>query len=383
MDILNPSKWGEQIAEWINGLLIEFALGIITSLQNLLIDPPNIIGAGFLGIFYGNMLGVMPLLAFVASFTAIFIAIVIQRRTKNALQVVVIAIVVLMINSGFFIFTSWLYNSGTELARGMQFAPDEADELLLNLPIVINLIATIAGVNGVLLSGAILWGIMLMYAALNVSINFWFLPALTFYALGEWAKKFVKFLISLMLVTMLLGRMAAVFIIEVGKSVAVTPGFNEPIIAYGVLIAAILIATIVQPLLIWACYAGVSYVISKSSGRSWIRGKVKTENNDSPEAIRQQANAQHALATKGGTRPVPVEIYEHSMTTKEQATLKAKQFAIDNGSTIIATGAATLPGGAVTAPVIKGAGMYASHKTEGKANRKSREKVEAQWEENS
>lgn len=363
--------------DWVNTELLQFVNSLLVLIQMLTTNPPAIIGSGLVGYLYGNVLGVMPLVVLLATTVALTMALAIRKKVTNFLVVLVLGVMVLIVNSGFFVFTDWLYQQGTDASVTIQqiFPNNEAEtsvsQQLFEFPLLANIIATFIGTGMAFPLVGLYWLILLSYAVLNVTVNFWLPMAIAFYGISDGFKKFSKILVSIGIVSLYLGRPAGTFFIELAQGISGLPGLDNVIITHAMLSIGLLTAVGVQPVLLWLTYKGVNYAISKVNGNISVSGKVETENKTTQNVNVQKVNEQHALAHSG--RPAIAEVYQHRLTTREQIAHDLKQQAIKRGADAIQI-AAVARFGPKGGAVVQGASKLASEYVSKTANQHSREK---------
>jgi hypothetical protein len=334
---LDPGSW----AQWLNDQIQGSVMTLVEWVQHLLMNPPNLMSSGPAIYLFGNAVGLAPTLAYVAVYTGALLAMFQQKRIKNLVQLVAAAIFVTIGATFWFWASAILYDWGTQLAQALHWyhPTTGTGSGMITLNPLSNVGMSIVGFAGIGIAALLLWAILLMYTGLNVAINFWFLPALTLYGLGDGWKKFVKLIVSLMLVTMLFGRGGAVFVIDTFRWLA--GGVNTGVVelntamTYGFTTCGLFAAVGVQCLLLWLTYKGISFIEGKYlDGRSEVTGKVQTETDEALRANIQQANIQHAQSMV----PPQTQGYEHRMTIRERGQLAAQEQIIHRGSKVVTAG---------------------------------------------
>lgn len=335
MNPLDPNSWGE----WLNDRLSEFATSIVNAIAGMLLDPPNLLNSTWAAVVFGNAKGVAPLLANLAIVIAAFLLVVRQRKAAKLLPTLLLALVVVAGLPAFYWLASQIYNAGTILTEAAQFGEDfGAQGSQQVLPVATNIILGFFGFFSIALAGLAVYYVLVVYSILNVTVLFWIPIVMAFYFLFEGARKAMKVLLAILIVSMLTGRPVLMFFLSLGKTFTGLINAEDQLMQFAAAIIGLVLGFIFQFVLVWLAYTGVSFVENKVRGgmnESLIRGKVKTEQDSVMKAALASAAAIHFNGMKGSPK---MQDSQGGRSTSSSTTLK--QTAVAGASELVAAGAA-------------------------------------------
>jgi hypothetical protein len=203
----------------------------------------------------------------------------------------------------YFAFCDFLIHAGDQFAQAMHwYKPDDKD--FTHLPEFGNVLGSILGLGSVTAAGGTLVGIFAIYELIIIVVKFFTPIAIVLGALGERSKKFLSWMVSLGLVTMVLGRGFAIFAIDCGRMAADTiDAANNGFVKTVFITVALLLAILLQIGLIWATH----HVSTKVVGRTYSRVFGQVDSLDKKQSQMGLGGLDAHLNTKGS---IPVSIVE-------------------------------------------------------------------------
>jgi hypothetical protein len=268
---------------WLKDEIHKLLTGLTSFFETILLHPPRPPRANWQDYLFGNALGLTPALEIFTVVLVVVIALFHQGYFPRVTQALLMIIVLACIIPIFFSLCDYLIAAGDQLAQGAVFynPPDNSgDKSLIVLPTISDVLGGVIGFTVIGILGFVLIMFILVYELVIIAVKFAFLPAYALKPLNERTERWFGRIVSLALVSMLFGRAAAVFCLELGKLAANNLPFNgNTFIEVIYLAAGFVFAIAVQISLL----KGTSHVYSKATGGrvssdSKVRGKVDTNN---------------------------------------------------------------------------------------------------------
>ncbi|HEY8886150.1 MAG TPA: hypothetical protein VIM31_01470 [Candidatus Microsaccharimonas sp.] len=316
-------------------------------------------GTPFVQYLYGNALGAYNYVAMAVMAVTFIIALFIKRGRASFAQAAIVVVAAGVIGP------LWFY------------AADQFQLLGDQLTITFNLNQKVEGVDGVnLVTLAFpqleipdvlmslftfaplmyfmysLFSVFVSYAFITVVVKFLGLLCFALLALGTRSQKVFSLLIAIGLVAVVLGRAVAVLFISIGQGLSsITAVFAEGFIQGIILNGSVIAAILVQPVLIFLMYKGVSPIVGRVAAA--VTGKVRAlSENREGQSVRGLSNA-NAASLQGRSEAIP---YNKGPSYARRAVEIGGAMAIAKGAAMLAAKAAS----AVPHPAVKIAAVVAT-----------------------
>jgi hypothetical protein len=317
---------------------------IVELFQHFIAIPMTLDGNSFVQYLYGNALGVYQYLAMIVMAVTFIIALFIKRGRPSFAQAAIIVLIAGVAGPLWFYAFDQLQLLSDQLSISMNLNPKVEGVSGMN---VMTLAFPSLQIQNVLMSlftfGPLLYfmyglfTVFVNYAFLAVVVKFLGLLCFALLALGKRSQKVFSLLVAIGLVAVVIGKPVAVLFISIGQGLAsitsiFAEGFTQGIILNGSIIAAILI----QPVLIFLMYKGVSPIVGKVAAA--VTGKVRSlSENRNGQGARALSNA-NAASLQGRSQAIP---YNKGPSYARRAAEIGGSMAIAKGAAMLAAKAAS------------------------------------------
>lgn len=256
---------------------------VVILFEWMVATPLSLSGNPLVDYLNGNALGAAPLLAFaVLSFTMV-IALVWKRGRVSFARALLVYVGVAVISPLWYEVTAAFEKLGDDLSVvAVNFIDQSGGSgAVVAVPKLPTLIITDSFLASITFGPAALFAyelfaVLLSYEFVTILVAFFGLLSLGLLAAGARARKVFNFLVAVGLVTMVLGRPVAIICIELGQAFAnVFAGAPNAMVITGVItVASLIVAILIQPVLLFLMYQGVSRVGGLIDSR--ITGTVRS-----------------------------------------------------------------------------------------------------------
>jgi hypothetical protein len=248
--------------------------GLLSSFQKVFIHPPHPTPGNWEDYLYGNAIGLAGVLSVAVCVTLFVLMMVFHQKIKSFGLALLAAACIGALYPAYFAFMDFLIKSGDDLAQAMHWYKPHDPEFT-HLPAFGNILGSILGIGSVTVTGGTLIGIFAIYELIIIVVKFFTPIAIAMGALGDRSKKFLSWLISLGLVTMVFGRAFAIFAIDTGRMVTENLDVaNNGFIKTVFITVALLLAIILQGVLIWLTHKVTNNVVGRTYSR--VFGQVES-----------------------------------------------------------------------------------------------------------
>ena len=241
---------------------------IVILFEWMVATPLSLSGNPLVAYLNGNALGAAPLLAFaVLSFT-IVMALLWKRGRMSFARALLVYVGVAVLSPLWYEVTAAFEKLGDDLSViAVNFIDQSGSGAAVAVPKLPSMIITDAFLASITFGPAALFGyelfaILLSYEFVTILVAFFGLLSLALLGAGARARKVFNFLVAVGIVTMVLGRPVAIICIELGQAFAnVFAGAPNAMVITGVVtVASLVVAILIQPVLLFLMYQGVSRV---------------------------------------------------------------------------------------------------------------------------
>lgn len=313
LNVFNPGSYINDAFNWLNGKIHDLFTGLATTIQDVLINPPQFHAATWQDYLDGSSIALANMLIFAVAVCLMVIIMFRHQRLKSLPHLAVTILGLAIADQSFFTLFDWLGSTGHTLALAAQFyhpastgsGGSSAAANLLAVPTFVNVIGSVVGLAWLTFLGILVVSIVVFaYILIGEVVRFLILPAFVLRPIGDRSQKFFDWLVSLGLVATVFGLAVAVFCLELGKMATDNlPGGSTSFGSTFYLTAALGLALFMQVVLVIATH---SVWVNARTGRlfSTIRGRVEsfTRRNRRPDV--QSVNAAHARTMQ----PIPVTV---------------------------------------------------------------------------
>lgn len=317
---------------------------IVELFQHFIAIPLSLDGNSFIQYLYGNALGVYGYLAIIVMSITFIIALFIKRGRASFAQAVIIVLVSAAAGPLWFYAFDQLQLVGNQLSIAFNLNPkvegvSGTNVVTLAFPSlqIPDVIMSLLTFTPLLYFMYWLFSIFVSYAFFAVVIKFLGLILFSLLALGERTRKVFSFLVAVGLVVVLFGKPVAVLFISIGQGLSsitavFSSGFIQGIILTGSVIASIL----VQPVLVFLMYKGVSPIVGKVAAA--VTGKVRAlSENRNEQGARALSNA-NVSSLQGRSQAIP---YNKNPSFARRAVEVGGAMAVAKGAAMLAAKAAS------------------------------------------
>lgn len=274
---------------WLNDAMRELLQEVATAFQNVISNPPPPPPRSVSDYLNGNALGLAYLIVVAVSFTVTMIMMLTRQGAVRVVEGFIALVIVLGGAAIWFGAFDWFQQVGTQLSNmAMFYHPSQTDPPLVFIPDITGVLGSIVALAGILFWGFVLLMIFLSYPIVMLMCKFLGIIAIALYPLGDRAKAFLAWIISLTLVTTLLGRPFAILAIEGGKVALDTLPYGFGWIPQTfVQVGSFIVAIALQFVLIAITHKQVSRVMT--TGKTWVEGTVEGQLNQKPQTDSAQS----------------------------------------------------------------------------------------------
>ncbi len=328
----------------------------------LILDPPTLGQNPITTFLYGNAMGAAPLLAVVVLSFTMVMAIFWSKRRAAFARAALVFVAVIVLTPLWYELIAAFEQMGDDLSGAMmgmfdQFATDTSGKRVL-LPIIAITDVVLAGVTLAFAAAlvTILMAIFTGYEFITVAFGFLGLLSFALLALGPRARKIFNFLVSMGIVSMVLGRPTAMFFIDLGQWYASTLA-NTPMAAFItglVTVASLFIAIAAQFALLILTYVSVSRVAGLVDAR--ITGTVKAISDNRTKSLHRTEVDVNRSALNGRKQAIERSAGREFVGSVAQAGVTAG--AAKGAAALVARAAASST--PVSAAVVTGASVVVS-----------------------
>jgi hypothetical protein len=330
----NPTSYINDIFKYVDEKVHGLFNGLATTFQAMLTNPPKLQVVTLQDYLDGNSIGLATVIIYAVTIVTFVLVMFVQHRVRSLVRLGLTIVVLAVAEQVWFSFCNWLSDAGDQLANAAMFyqspgsaTPSGSD--LLGLPVINNVFGSIIGISWLFFLGMIVvLTVVFSYTLISEVVRFAGLPALALSPLGDRAQKFLDWIITLGLVSMLFGRAAAVFCLELGKWAGDTlPEGTTSLGATFYLTVALILAIVMQFVLIVTTH---NTWVNARTGQlfSTIRGRVESVNRNRRPVDVQSANAAHVRTMKAG---------QNSQNSRiRQAGTAVRKEAVKQGSVLVA-----------------------------------------------
>lgn len=317
---------------------------IVELFQQFIAIPMSLDGTAFVMYLYGNALGVNEYLSISVLAVTLIVALFIKRGRASFVQALIIVLVSGVVGPLWFYAFDQLQLLGDQLSIAFNLNQQVQTTNGVNL---VTLAFPALKIQDVLMSlftfGPLLFfmyglfSVFVSYTFLAVVVKFLGLICFSLLALGERTRKVFSLLVAVGLVAVVIGKPVAVLFISIGQGLSsltaiFAEGFIQGIILSGSVIAAILI----QPVLVFLMYKGVSPIVGKVAAA--VTGKVRAlSENREGQGVRALSNA-NAASLQGRSQAIP---YNKGPSYVRRAAEIGGSVAIAKGAAMLAAKAAS------------------------------------------
>lgn len=296
-NIFNPFQW---LYDAIKGLTND----LVSLYEKVIISPPVPLKGGPLNYLFANSLGLAYTLALPITIIVLVLAMFAFKMIDRAVQAVVMAVVVALFLPYWYgavdYFVTVRIQTGQALMHMSQHVGGSGAGNPLSSFGIDDILGGIIGLGSVMAWGYVLVCIILLESVLIIVVKFLAPIAWVFWPLGDRAKKFLSVLMSAGWVSILLGPLAAVFCLEMGKIMSYKLDFGSGIISAFWETSWIMLAIVAQVMLFISMYKwSKQRVYGAVNSLSRVSGKVQTETRQRLNAdINARAHAMNSNTTK-------------------------------------------------------------------------------------
>lgn len=283
---LNPLHYAEEAAaapfNFLRGQLNDLVVGLDNLFEKLILHTPHPHDGLWEYHLVGNELGLAGFLAICLCFVVTTLAVYMPKKRVDAFYSFLIAIAVLFLGPGWFVFCRWLIGLGDGLSRFVvSSGPHHVtanNNWLVTIPADAgNLIGAITGLSVDAALGSLLVLILAFYQLFIIAVKVTGLIALMSFWIGRRSKAMADIVFTLAIVSMVLGKPTALACLQFGKLAIKYGSFGSAFIATAWLCAAIIAAIYSQKKLFEIVHRAVSEVTGRM--RSNIMGHVRSNSS--------------------------------------------------------------------------------------------------------
>lgn len=326
-----------------NALQTAFA-AIVEIFQHFIAIPMSLDGAPFVTYLYGNALGVYEYLAMLVLVVTSVIALFIKRGRPAFGQAIVVALVVGALGPMWFYVFDQLSLLGDSLSVAANLNPkiegvDGVNVITLAFPAlkVQDVLMSLLTFSPLVFFMYTLFSVFVSYSFLAVVVKFLGLILFSLLALGDRTRKVFSFLTAVGLVAVVIGKPVAVLLISIGQGIAsITAVFNEGFIQGIILNGSLIIAILIQPVLVFLMYKGVSPIVGKVAAA--VTGKVRALSENRNEQSARALSHANAASLQGRSQAIP---YERNPSYARRAVEIGGAMAVAKGAAMLAAKAAS------------------------------------------
>jgi len=296
-NIFNPFQW---LYDAIKGLTND----LVGLYEKVIISPPIPLKGGPLDYLFANSLGVAYTLALPITIIILVLAMFAFKLIDRALQAVIMVIGVALFLPYWYAAVDYAVTVRIQMGKALMQMSQHAGGSGAGSPLssvsIDDILGGIIGLGSVMFWGYILVCIILVESVLIIVVEFLAPIAWVFWPLGDRAKKFLSMLISAGFVSILMGPLAAVFCLEMGKVMGTNMDFGSGIISAFWETSWLVLAIVAQIMLFISMYKwSKQKVYGSINSLSRVSGKVQTETRQRLNAdINAKANAMNTTTTK-------------------------------------------------------------------------------------
>ncbi len=300
-----PLHWNP--FDYLKDFLLSCLKGLVGNFETLIAHPARAEMNAPLDYLYGNALGSAGRLALSVAVATSVIAILHRKTARRAIDAFGAVIALVVLTPIWFAVADGLVAFGNVLSDAAQFyhpPPSQPTGVsFLTVPPTGNIVTAIIGGGFISFWGAVLLVIFYMYQVLIIIVKFGLLFGISLYGINH---RLLYWLLSTGLLTMTLGRPAAILMIEVGKVMTDYGLLGKSVFGTCVyLIASLIVAISIQV----AIYIGLRKKVFNSEvfGRvaSRVTGKVKSVVKRTPQQSSNMARQAHQ-----GSMPMTVRMHK-------------------------------------------------------------------------
>jgi hypothetical protein len=267
--------------------------------QNIIVNPPHEKPGGFLDYLYGSSLGLAGQLSIAISIFVIVGAMFWQRRLRSIPHAFIVVFAIGACGELFFPLCDWLYSLGYNLAKAAQFYhPKGGGSSLFATASIDNVLGSILGLGTIAFNGYWLLMMIIGYVVLIFAVKFLMLPVLALSPLGPRSQAALSVLISGGLVSLVVGRAAAVLMLELSRmAIDLAPfgGTTVGLVTYSLI--GIWAAIAVQFVLMYICYQQAHRIVGNVMSK--VTGKVESFFTRSQKVDVRTAMESHQRSFRG------------------------------------------------------------------------------------
>jgi|GEM_PF-2958256 len=300
-----PLHWNP--FDYLKDFLLECLKGLVGNYEKMFAHQARVEIGGPFDYLYGNALGTAGRLAVSVAVVTSVIAIMHRKSARRAIDAFGAVFALVVLTPVWFAVADGLVAFGNVLSDAARFyhAPPASPTGLsfLTVPPTGNIVTAIIGGGFISFWGGLLLVIFYMYQVLVIVVKFGLLFGISLYGINH---RLLYWLLATGLLTMTLGRPAAIFLIEVGKVMTDIGLLGQSVFGTCVYLIASLIAAIGIQV---AIYIGLRKKVFNSEvfGRvaSRVTGKVKSVVKRTP-----QQNSNMARQAHQGSMPLTVKMHK-------------------------------------------------------------------------
>jgi len=264
-------------AGWLKDKLVDLYNSLGGYVQNWVLNPPRPTPGAWLDYLYGNSLGLAVYLVSAVAVMVIFLMVVSSQHSPKVLKSGVTAALIAAIYPLWFSAGNWFSDAGSQMIQAVAAHPGTANQQLLILPQIHNVIGAIFGLFALLVLGGGLLVIFFIWELLLIVATILGLPLLALSPLGEGFRRKFEQMIVLVLVTSFFGRLAAVGILSLGTQfVANVPLASSTLGTVLTLIATLALACYSQWWLLRKADRIYGNITGRTLGTARVSGMVET-----------------------------------------------------------------------------------------------------------
>lgn len=255
--------------DWLSGAISGLAKSEVGMFEQSIISPPPQPPHNWVDYLYGNAVGVSGLLSVGLTILLLSIAVIKHSTTSKFAMSFIMSCLVGVLAPIWFAAMNWLVGLGTNLATWAQFYHPHD---LVSLPNTNNPLGQIIALGAIFGVGSLVVLAFFAYSIVIVAVTFFGLPAMVLFPLGERARGFLNWIITLGLVSMVFGRPVAIVILEISKFLSDALANGNWFFETFILIGGFAMALIAQVILVVMLHTQVDKVTG--AVKSQVTGTV-------------------------------------------------------------------------------------------------------------